>query len=184
MGAIGDRLVQMGWQVSTDQFELVQIAAEFADSDEWAMAGYSSAGSAVMRQSHEVRGDNTEPWPSLSQQRSDALLALLSGGGSNVTTEVVFHVQGDGASLDDGTPVSESAVIETLGGSFVRAIICNAEGQPVNASSRRRNPSTPQKRVVKARDRSCVDCGSPTNAVPPRRPLARLGPSAKPVTTV
>ena len=33
------------------------------------------------------------------------------------------------------------------------------EGNPVDAGSRRRHPTTRQRRVVNERDRSCVDCG-------------------------
>lgn len=43
---------------------------------------------------------------------------------------------------------------------FIRALILDAEGRPIDASPRRRHPSTRQKRVVKERDRVCVDCGS------------------------
>src|SRR5690606_38056153 len=48
----------------------------------------------------------TQRWPSVSQQRADALVGLVTGGGLGVTTEVVLHVRGDGCSLDDGTPLA------------------------------------------------------------------------------
>ncbi len=102
----------------------------------------------------------TPRWPSLAQQRADALVALARDGGSNVTTEIVVHVRGDGCALDDGTPVSETVVERIAPSSFLRALIHDADGNPVNASGRRRHPSARQRRVVRERDRVCVDCGS------------------------
>ena len=101
-----------------------------------------------------------EAWPSLAQQRADALVEGLSGGGGAPAVEVVLHVRGDGATLDDGSPITESAVGALLSESFVRLLIHDAEGRPINASSRRRHPTDRQKRVVKERDQVCVDCGS------------------------
>ncbi|MEZ5380247.1 MAG: DUF222 domain-containing protein [Microthrixaceae bacterium] len=98
--------------------------------------------------------------PSLAQQRVDALVEVLCGGGGGVSAEVVLHVRGDGVSLDDGTPVSDSAVLQALPEGFLRALIHDADGRPVNASGRRRHPTARQRRVVKERDRCCVDCGS------------------------
>ena len=88
------------------------------------------------------------------------LLAVLTGGGSRVVTEVVVHVRGDGCTLDDGTPVAESAVARLLSEAFIRVLIHDAERRPINASGRRRHPTTRQKRVVRQRDGACVDCGS------------------------
>ena len=45
---------------------------------------------------------------------------------------------------------------------FVRALIHDADNRPINASAKRRHPSARQKRVVKERDRVCVDCGATT----------------------
>lgn len=98
--------------------------------------------------------------PSLGQQRADALVDVITGGGTAITTEVVLHVRGDGCSLDDGTPITESAAARQVPTSLIRALIHDAEGRPVNASSRRRHPSSRQKRVVRERDGACVDCGS------------------------
>jgi hypothetical protein len=39
-------------------------------------------------------------------------------------------------------------------------LIHDAEGRPINASGSHRHPTRRQKRVVKERDRVCVDCGS------------------------
>ena len=99
-------------------------------------------------------------WPSLTQQRADALVDVVSGGGSGLATEIVLHVRGDGSTLDDGTPVTESAVVSTIGEAFMRALIHDAESRPINASAKQRHPTTRQRRVVKERDRVCVDCGA------------------------
>ena len=102
----------------------------------------------------------TDPWPSLAQQRADALVRLLAEGGTEIVTEVVINVRGDGASYDDGTPIPWTELERIAPEAFVRALIHDAEGRPMNASARRRHPSVRQKRVVAARDRCCVDCGS------------------------
>ena len=99
-------------------------------------------------------------WPSLAQQRADALVALVTGGGANINAEVVIHVRGDGCTFDDGTPIAESVVERLVHRAFLRVLIHDAERRPINASGRRRHPSTRQKRVVRERDRACVDCGS------------------------
>lgn len=288
MGSVGERLVELGWRAGANQYRVVCLAAEFADSDEWAAAGYSSAGrwiadkldiarrtadewirvgralrllpairaaleameisyakakvltrsatpsneaelvtlaqqvpaseltkaiawwsgqfeddEVIDERQSEARGLRwaTEPdgmvcivhrvppaaagvliaavdarvmrratsasavagdggFPSLAQQRSDALIDVLANGGAGVEAEVVLHVRGDGATLDDGTPVTESAVARLLPDGFVRALIHDAAGRPIDASARRRFPSVRQRRVVKERDGRCVDCGS------------------------
>jgi hypothetical protein len=99
-------------------------------------------------------------WPSLAQQRADALLELVRGGGANVVAEVVLHVRGDGCTLDDGTPITETVVERIAPQAFLRALIHDAESRPINASGRRRHPTARQRRVVKERDRACVDCGA------------------------
>lgn len=98
--------------------------------------------------------------PTLAQQYADAVAELLEGGVGSVATEVVVHVRGDGCSLDDGTPIAGSVVERIAPASYLRALIHDADGRPINASGRRRHPSVRQKRVVKERDRACVDCGS------------------------
>ena len=97
---------------------------------------------------------------SLAQQYCDGVEALLTDGGAATVTEVVIHVRGDGCTLDDGTPVAETVVERVAPESFLRALIHDAESRPINASSRRRHPTTRQKRVVKERDRVCRRCGS------------------------
>jgi 5-methylcytosine-specific restriction endonuclease McrA len=98
--------------------------------------------------------------PSLAQQRADALIELVTNGGASIETEIVLHVRGDGCTFDDGTPVTDTIVERLASTAFLRALVHDADGRPINASSRRRHPSVRQKRVVKERDRCCVDCGS------------------------
>lgn len=72
-----------------------------------------------------------------------------------------MHVRGDGVTFDDGTPTTNNAVVRLLDESFVRLLIHDAERRPINASSRRRHPTTRQKRVVMETHRyECVDCQS------------------------
>jgi hypothetical protein len=102
---------------------------------------------------------STPHWASVGQQRADALMSLLDGSAS-VQTEVVLHVRGDGCTLDDGTPIASSVVERIAPESFIRLLIHDAQRGPVNASGRRRHPTTRQKRVVHERDGGCVDCGA------------------------
>jgi hypothetical protein len=120
----------------------------------------SAVDSAVMRTTQTPHANpDPDAFPSLAQQRADAMLDLLAGT-THVATEVVIHVRGDGATLDDGSPITQSAVAQLLPTAFVRVLIHDAERRPINASSRQRHPSSRQRRLVKERDRCCVDCGS------------------------
>ena len=44
MGEIGTRLLDVGWDANDHQAQVVHLAAAFADSGEWAMDGYATAG--------------------------------------------------------------------------------------------------------------------------------------------
>jgi len=99
-------------------------------------------------------------WPTVPQQRADALIELVRGGGLAVETEVILHVRADGCTLDDGTPISGSVVERIAPESFLRALIHDAQARPINASGRHRHPTARQRRVVHERDKACVDCGS------------------------
>lgn len=103
-------------------------------------------------------GASAGAWPTVAQQHADAFAALLDSS-TEADTEVVLHVRGDGCTLDDGTPIADNVVASQLPESLVRALIHDAERRPINASGRQRHPSVRQKRVVKERDRVCVDCG-------------------------
>jgi hypothetical protein len=113
--------------------------------------------------------------PTLAQQRSDALTAVMadvfSCGGRHETSsgtapivrrrvEVVAHVRGDGCTLDDGTPITESALSRLIPEADLRVMIHDAQRRPINASGIHRHHTTRQKRVVKERDRACIECGS------------------------
>jgi len=99
-------------------------------------------------------------WPTVAQQRADALVDIISAGGTRVSTEVVVHVRGDGCTLDDGTPIADSVVERIAPESFLRVLLHDARSRPINASGRQRHPTTRQRRVVHERDGACVACGS------------------------
>jgi len=120
----------------------------------------SELSTRVMRTRHN--DTPMEFWPSLAQQHADALEQVLREGAGGVTTEVIVHVRDDGAALDDGTALPMSVVERIAPEAFIRALIHDADNRPINASAKRRHPSTRQKRVVKERDRNCVDCGATT----------------------
>lgn len=105
------------------------------------------------------RRDASAAWPTANQQYADAFHEIINSGTGSITTEVVLHVRGDGCSADDGTPIPDTIIAELVPNAFVRALIHDAERRPINASARRRHPTSRQKRVVKERDRACVDCG-------------------------
>lgn len=103
-----------------------------------------------------------EPFiPTLAQQRADAFTLLFLCEDISVTTEVILHVRGDGATFDDGTPITESAVIQQLDDAFIRFMLHDPNRRPIDATNRRRHPTTRQKRVVmEAHNHECVDCGT------------------------
>ena len=99
--------------------------------------------------------------PSLAQQRADAFVLLFLGKNIELTTEVVIHVRGDGTTFDDGTPLTNNAVCQRLDESFIRLLLHGVDGSPIDATNRRRHPTTRQKRVVlEAHNHECVDCQS------------------------
>ena len=128
----------------------------------------ASIDAIVMRTAAEPANRNSEgnhasadasTHPSLAQQRADALMRLAATGGGEVNTEVIVHVRGNGCTLDDGTPLTDHAVGAMLPNAFVRLLIHDADRKPINASKKQRFPTDRQKRVVKTRDRCCIDCG-------------------------
>ena len=87
--------------------------------------------------------------------------------------EVVLHVRGDGDDARRRHPDPGRGVIERIAPhAFLRALIHDAEGRPVNASGRHRHPTTRQTARREERDRGCVDCGS--NEPDRTRPRPRL----------
>ena len=113
--------------------------------------------SVVMRSRARANADGS--WPSTRQQYADAFEELLTAGTGPIETEIVLHARGDGVTLDDGTPLAESVVERIAPSSFLRAMIHDAQRNPVDVSNRRRHPTTRQKRFVKERDVACRDCG-------------------------
>ena len=111
----------------------------------------------VMRSTPKREPDGT--WPTLAQQHADALGTLLTQGAGGISTELVLHVRGDGCTLDNGTPIPDTVIERIAPTAFLRALIHDADNRPVNVSHRRRHPTTRQKRLVKERDRACIDCG-------------------------
>ncbi len=111
----------------------------------------------VMTSKPRKEADGT--WPTLAQQHADALAEILEGGSARPTVEVVLHVRGDGTTMDDGTPIPSSVIERIASRAAIRAMVHDADGKPINVSSKHRFPTTRQKRVVKERDRGCVDCG-------------------------
>lgn len=103
---------------------------------------------------------SADAWPSFAQQRADALVRLVANHGARFVTEIVMHVRSDGATFDDGTPIPWTKVEQVAPEAFVRALIHDCDGRPINASGRHRHPTSRQRRVVKERDRTCVDCGA------------------------
>lgn len=103
---------------------------------------------------------NADGWPTAAQQHADAIEHLLTNGCSTINTEVIIHLKGDGNALNDGTPIDDHTVAKLIPTSFIRALIVGSQNNPIDATNRRRHPTTRQKRVVDARDNhQCVDCG-------------------------
>ena len=82
------------------------------------------------------------------------------GGGRALRAEVIIHVRGDGGTLDDGTPITMTAVERIAPEAALRVMIHDAERHPINVSGLHRHPTARQRRLVKERDRVCVACGS------------------------
>jgi hypothetical protein len=111
----------------------------------------------VMRSKARREPDGT--YPSTAAQYADAVEEIFDEGTGRIDTEVIFHVRGDGATCDDGTPICDTIIAELVPDAFLRVLIHDAERRPINASGKQRHPTDRQRRVVKERDRSCVDCG-------------------------
>lgn len=118
----------------------------------------------VTRASAPAGAGDDATFPSIAQQRADALVRLLtdpveSGTATGVTAEVVVHVREDGNALTDGTPLSDHAVTSMLPDAFVSLLMHNAKRQPVDASPRRRFPTRRQRRVIDERHAQCAQPG-------------------------
>lgn len=130
----------------------------------------------LMRAKPRRQPDGT--WPTVAQQHGDDLVHLITGQVATVDAEVVIHLHPDTnpdsdpdfdgedrhdgpaiVELDDGTPLTASTVARVLPTAYLRALVHDAEANPIAVSHRRRHPTPRQKRFVNARDRVCVDCG-------------------------
>jgi hypothetical protein len=60
----------------------------------------------------------------------------VTGGGAKVATEVIVHVRADGASLDDGTPITGALAERLVPRSDTRAMIHDAESHPTDVSGK------------------------------------------------
>ena len=107
--------------------------------------------------------DPGDDWtfPTRSQQRADALCALFLAQGIDLQTEIVIHIRGNGNTFDDGTPITTNAIARQLPDTFVRFLLHDTHRQPIDATNRRRHPTTRQHRVVmETHDHQCIDCGA------------------------
>ncbi len=147
-----------------NEVELVALAKTLSASDlgraiaEWLQRNGDPE--AIERYHHRRRlkeADGT--WPTLAQQHADALAQLLLDGGGKPGYEVILHVRGNGTTMDDGTPIPSSVIERIASQAAIRTMIHDANTKPINVSGKHRLPTTRQKRLVKDRDRGCVDCG-------------------------
>ncbi len=98
-------------------------------------------------------------WPTVAQQSADALTNLLTQH-HHTTTEVIIHVRADGNTLNDGTPIPDTTIERIAPTSFIRALIHDTNNKPIDATNRRRHPTTRQKRVVNEQhNHQCTNCG-------------------------
>ncbi len=174
MGAIGDALVAIGVRAEDDQYRVVCLAAEFSESVEWAAAGFSSPGRCIAHQLDVTKRTANDwirigmalrslPIVSAALEMHEISLTkakvLTRTANPETEAELLELAQRVTVSLDDGTPLTHSVVAKLLPEAFVRALIHDADGRPINASGRQRHPTVRQQRVVKERDRVCMDCG-------------------------
>ena len=126
-----------------------------------------------------------------AQQHADALLDLLRNGSGRTIAEIVLHIRGDGCTLDDGTPLPGTVVERIAPEAFLRALIHDAGSRPVDASNKRRHPTTRQQRSCRngtgpASTAASTPSSTTTMCPPTNRPTTPSRPSsnsgAPPVT--
>ena len=112
-----------------------------------------------LRQRWQPTDNDDWIFPSIAQQHADAFAVLFLGLPINLTTEVVIHIRGDGNTFDDGTPLTTNAITRQLDHTYIRLMIHNAQRKPIDATNKRRYPTTRQKRVVlETHNHQCIDC--------------------------
>ncbi|HET8931532.1 MAG TPA: DUF222 domain-containing protein [Acidimicrobiales bacterium] len=108
----------------------------------------------------DASADASSSYPSLAQQRADALVTVVTQtGAGNVDSEVIVHVRQDGNTLVDGTPLSDHTVAKMLPDAFVTLLIHDADNEPIDATPRRRFPTPRQRKVIDARQDQCQQPG-------------------------
>ena len=154
---------------ASDQQRVTEPQASTAQSDQDAPAGTPKPASRKpfpqtlqeLRQRWQPAPDDDWYFPAPWQQRADAFMALFLGIDSKLTTEVVIHIRGDGNTFDDGTPITTNAIARQLDDAYIRLLIHDVEGRPIDASNRRRHPTTRQARLVgEQHHHQCIDCGT------------------------
>ncbi len=141
----------------TDPDGMVTITARLAPADAADVCAVIDKN--VTTQQATVRAPaGAREYPSLGQQRADALVRLSTepGSGGEVRTEVVVHVRDTGNTLADGTPLTDHAVTRLLPESFVSLLVHDAERKPIDASPHRRFPTPRQRRVLDERFTECA----------------------------
>ncbi len=146
-----------GMGVITLRLPPAQYGAVMAAVDGEMMSGKAAGVASMDAFGHEPFPAGTRP--SLGYQRAAAFMRLFADGGAKVRHEVIVHVRGDGNRLDDGTPINDNAVARLLPGSMVRAMIHDAEANPIDVSGRHRFPTERQRLVLKEREQRC-ECGA------------------------
>ncbi len=119
---------------------------------------------AAAESGSDARAGASRSFPSLAQQRADALVTVITQGRSGkVDAEVVVHVTAGGNTLEDGTPLSNHTVTAMLPDAFVSLLLLDARRNPIDASFRRRYPTPRQRRVIDARHDECQQPGCHTH---------------------
>ncbi len=145
------------WRVDTDG--MVVICARLApDAAAEVTATIDTLVARDRRPTHHAPAGTSSAGarPTLAQQRADALVAAVAGGGAKIQVEVLVNVgvRPDGsiwACLPDGTPVTGPGYSHLYDFAFVRLLLRDIDGRPIDATKRRRHPTPRQRRVIEAR---------------------------------
>jgi hypothetical protein len=119
----------------------------------------------------------------VTQQHADNLDKILTQSAGTIDTEIVIHVRADGYTSNDGTPLPASIIENIADTAFIRALIHDSSGHPIDATNRRGHPTLRQKRLVKERHQSCIDCGRTDLLEYDHNPPHNSNSAAPPATT-
>jgi hypothetical protein len=155
--ALGERIVHLGRRLRSLQHELVHAVAALPVrhvGDRWPLnlaeatpSRHLPVALAASTTANEEPDQIDRPPPNRTRahdaprarrhgRRADALVGLVTGGGAKVATEVIVHVRADGASLDDGTPITGALAERLVPRSATRAMIHDAESHPTDVSGK------------------------------------------------